>query len=280
MKQILLLLFVILPSLAPAQMPDWHLISQPTINPPKIYGTHSAGCMDGGIKLPENGEGYIQGKVHDNRSYGHPEMIAYIAKLGKEVSAINRTLIIGDLSSPRGGPAPITSSLHQSHQTGLDVDIWLRSAKQSESAHKIKQVSMLDNSSNNVNKEYWGSVEAEILARAASFEEVDRIFVNSVIKKELCRKHSGEDWMHKIRAWWGHNKHFHVRLKCPKDNLDCKMQSPVPDGDGCGEELSWWFSDEAKPGASKLVPRKYPILPKECGEVFAWKGIKRSDLAH
>lgn len=275
MKLSLLLLLVVLPNFTNAQMLDWHLVPQPTTNPAKVYGLHSAGCMDGGIKLPENGEGYIQGNVHDNRAYGQPEMISYISKLGKEVSAIDRTIIIGDLSSPRGGPAPITSSLHQSHQTGLDVDIWLRSAKKSENAHKIKQVYMLDKSGNNINKQYWSDAEVEILARAASFTEVDRIFVNSAIKKELCRKHSGEEWMHKIRAWWGHSEHFHVRLKCPQNNSDCKMQNPVPDGDGCGEELSWWFSDEAKFGTAKPAPRKYPVLPRECRNVFAW-----SNLAH
>jgi len=263
----MILLFVA-PNIARAQMLDWHLVETPTLSPPKIYGTYSAGCMDGGIKLPSRGEGYIQGDVHDNRAYGQPELINYIAKLGREVSSIERTLIIGDLASPRGGPAPITSSLHQSHQTGLDVDIWLGSAKNSENANKIRQVSMVDKNGSGITKKYWGDSEVEILARAASFSEVDRIFVNPVIKRELCSKHAGEEWMHKIRAWWGHVGHFHVRLKCPPNNPDCTMQKPVPDGDGCGEELAWWFSDDAKLTNSKFEPRKYPVLPKECKAVF------------
>jgi penicillin-insensitive murein endopeptidase len=268
MKIILFLWFLVGPCIAKAQIYDWHLVVTPTASHPKIYGTYSAGCMDGGIKLPARGEGYIHGDVHDNRAYGQPELIDYIAKLGKEASGIERTLIIGDLASPRGGPAPITSSLHQSHQTGLDVDIWLRSARKSENADKIRQISMVDRGNNSINTKYWGVAEVEILARAASFAEVDRIFVNPVIKKELCSKYAGEEWMHKIRAWWGHAEHFHVRLKCPENNPDCVMQKPVPDGDGCGKELAWWFSDEAKLTNSKLEPRKEPVLPKECVAVY------------
>ena len=270
MKIILLIFVLIFPELSNAQILDWHLVDTPTGNKSKIYGTYSAGCMDGGIKLPASGDGYVQGDVHDNRFYGQPELIEYITKLGREVAGLGRTIIIGDLASPRGGPAPITSSLHQSHQTGLDVDIWLRSAKDSENPSKIKQVPMVEKNSNAINRKYWDQATAEILARAASFSEVERIFVNPVIKKELCKRHAGEEWMHKIRAWWGHAEHFHVRLKCPTDNPDCKMQKPVPDGDGCGEELAWWFSEDAKLTSSKVEPRKYPALPAECRAVFGW----------
>ena len=168
--------------------------------------------------------------------------------------------------SPRGAcpPSPVRSP---KPQTGLDVDIWFRT-QAGENPHKIKQVPMLDSSWNNINKKYWDMATVEILAEAASFDEVERIFVNPVIKRELCHKHAGEPWMNKIRAWWGHAGHFHVRLKCPATSPDCKMQKPVPDGDGCGEELDWWFSDEAKLGKTQSVPRQYPVLPKECKVVF------------
>ncbi len=42
---------------------------------------------------------------------------------------------------------------------------------------------------------------------------------------------------------WGHDYHFHVRIKCPEGEADCKPQDPVPEGDGCGHELDWWFRD-------------------------------------
>ena len=45
----------------------------------------------------------------------------------------------------------------------------------------------------------------------------------------------------KIRPWFGHDSHFHVRIACPKDAAYCEDQAPVPAGDGCGDELYSWF---------------------------------------
>lgn len=271
MKHILLILTLFLPQIASAQMLDWYKVQEPTSHSPKIYGSHTAGCMDGGMRLPESGVGYVLGDVHDNRAYGQPEMLDYITKLANNVyKDTGRTLIISDISSPRGGPVPITSSLHQSHQTGLDVDIWFRSAKKTENAHKIKQVNMLDGKYNRVNSS-WGDAQVTMLKDAALLDGVDRIFVNPIIKNELCRNYAGEEWMRKIRPWWGHAAHFHVRLMCPKNNSECKMQQPVPEGSGCGKDLEWWFSDEAKQGTGTKEPRKPPILPKECDAVFSRK---------
>lgn len=267
-KILFILLIYILPHNATADMLDWHLVKEPTNKNPRIYGTYFAGCMDGGIRLPKKGIGFFLGGVHDNRAYGQPELINYIKTVSKIVSdTTNQTLIIGDLSSPRGGPAPIWSSLHQSHQSGLDVDIWFRAAKKSENPSKIKQVLMLNSNRDAVNRQYWSEDNVRILKKAASFDEVDRIFVNPVIKRELCSQHAGEPWIGKIRGWWGHAEHFHVRLKCPENSPDCKMQQPLKEGDGCGEELDWWFSEDAKSGGKK-EPRKYPDLPKECDVVF------------
>ena len=73
------------------------------------------------------------------------------------------------------------------------------------------------------------------------------MLVNAAIKKEMChvvdKKHDG--WMAKIRPWYGHADHIHVRLKCPPDSPNCRHQSPVPGGDGCDDKsLAYWFSDK------------------------------------
>ena len=51
--------------------------------------------------------------------------------------------------------------------------------------------------------------------------------------------------MNKVRAYWGHNYHFHIRIKCPAGDAACEPQDPVPPGDGCDKSLAWWFTDEA-----------------------------------
>ena len=66
----------------------------------------------------------------------------------------------------------------------------------------------------------------------------------------------------KVRPWFGHRAHMHVRLRCPAGSLECQEQDTPPPGDGCGAELASWFvphQPNAKPG--KSVP---PPLPPTC----------------
>ena len=112
---------------------------------------------------------------------------------------------------------------------------------------------------------------AAVLRLAASDPRVDRIFVNPVIKRSLCEGAAGEEdraWLRKIRSWWGHDEHFHVRLSCPEDSKDCVPQAPLPDDDGC--DVGWWFRPE-NAGDREQGHRKYeqrvkaaPRLPAAC----------------
>ena len=72
-----------------------------------------------------------------------------------------------------------------------------------------------------------------------------RVLVNAAIKKELCRVEANNDkpWMSKVRPWYGHADHIHVRLKRPADLLTCRAQPAVPSGNGCDKSLSSWFAD-------------------------------------
>ena len=79
-------------------------------------------------------------------------------------------------------------------------------------------------------------------------------------------------WQARLRPWWAHHDHFHVRLKCPPDSPQCKPQEPPPD-DGCGATLAWWFGEDA---AVKRVKKKEaeaeagePTLPEACAAVMA-----------
>jgi penicillin-insensitive murein endopeptidase len=93
---------------------------------------------------------------------------------------------------------------------------------------------------------------------AAKDPSVTRIFVNAAIKKEMCSE-AGTDraWLAKVRPWWGHSEHFHVRLACPND-AECKGQPPVLTADGCGYALDSWF----KPSILHPPPPKVPPKPK------------------
>jgi penicillin-insensitive murein endopeptidase len=86
--------------------------------------------------------------------------------------------------------------------------------------------------------------------RAASYREVERVFVHPAIKKALCDS-AGTDrrWLSKVRPIWGHYYHFHVRMDCPPGSAACETQAPVPGDDGCGKELADWYALLTKPAA-------------------------------
>lgn len=253
---------------------QWAAITQPTTSSDaQSIGSYTAGCLSGGVSLPVNGPGYQVMRLSRKRYYGHPDLKHFIENLG--LSAANRhlgTLLIGDLGQPRGGP---TLSGHRSHQTGLDVDIWFLLSEQASfrtlafnEREKWGAPSVLLDDSDTIDGRQWSEANEQILEIAARMPEVDRIFVNPSIKRKLCKNKGSHDWLRKIRPWWKHDDHFHVRLKCPKDSIYCRDQESLPKGDSCDASLAWWFSAEAKAPAKKAPPPKPPILPPQCDRVL------------
>ena len=75
---------------------------------------------------------------------------------------------------------------------------------------------------------------------------MNRIFVSPPIRRYMCREFPRASWLYRLRPWWGHEDHFHVRLMCPADSPFCREQDPLdPSDSGCGAELDWWFSPDA-----------------------------------
>ena len=157
-------------------------------------------------------------------------------------------VVVGDLSQPRGGPTP---SGHRSHQTGLDADIGYAAPAGVRAGHLSRQareqlspLAVIDLKTHETTGA-WTPAVAKLLALAAADPAVDRIFVNPAIKKLLCAGPTAKaPWQGRLRPWWAHHDHFHVRLKCPADSPQCVPQDPPPD-DGCGATLAWWFSEDA-----------------------------------
>lgn len=74
----------------------------------------------------------------------------------------------------------------------------------------------------------WSSDIASLIKLAAQDNDVTRIFVNPAIKQQLCLDAgSDRDWLRKVRPWFQHRAHMHVRLRCPADSLECEDQ-PLP----------------------------------------------------
>ena len=164
---------------------------------------------------------------------------------------------------------------HASHQTGLDVDIWMLPAKNlnltKTERENISSISLRKSRGAYVN-ESWTTEHHKLLRSAATDPRVERIFVFPGAKVKMCKDEKGNrDWLRKIRPWYGHHYHFHVRLKCPNDASECVNQHPPPLGDGCGEAEKWVKNilnpPKRDPNAPKPKP-KPPLtlkrIPKEC----------------
>jgi penicillin-insensitive murein endopeptidase len=239
------------------RVPDWGTVSEPSPAPARAIGGHALGCLGGAVQLPATGPGYQVMRPSRNRAYGHPTLVAFVKSFAKQAKAAGWPgVLVGDLAQPRGGPMPAG---HASHQSGLDVDIWFTpSPKRSLSIaerNEMSAVSMVKAGGGAVDPAAWSSAQVTLLKLAATAPEVDRIFVNAVIKKAACAA-AGSDrrWLAKLRPWWGHTHHFHVRLQCPEGETSCLNQEPVPAEDGCGAPLAEWLEAEAKARAEPKTP--------------------------
>jgi penicillin-insensitive murein endopeptidase len=265
--------------LALAQPPvnPWHEVSSPSDGAPSSIGDYSSGCVRGARALDLDGEGYQVVHTERRRYFGHPELVDFVRKLGQQAHAKGLSaILVGDLGQPRGGPAP---SGHASHQTGLDVDIWFASPPKTtgplsqEEREHMKAHSVLDPHTQSIAKSDLSRV-TELLKLTVADARVERVFVNPIIKRTLCTKGpTDRAWLAKLRPWYGHDDHFHVRLACPADSHDCAAQAPAPAGDGC-DQIDWWFSEEARADRDKgkkayqsKVARK-PQLPEQCAVVL------------
>jgi penicillin-insensitive murein DD-endopeptidase len=243
----------------------------------RSIGFYASGCLAGAVALPINGPSWQVMRLSRNRNWGHPKLIAFLERLAEKAKKVGwNGLLVGDISQPRGGPM-LTG--HSSHQVGLDADIWLtpmpdRTLSHEErefmSATEIVREDRLD-----VDTSVWTHAHTELIRTAAEDPDVERIFVNAAIKKALCRE-AGSDrgWLAKVRPWWGHDYHFHVRIYCPADSPECKPQPAPEPGDGCGHELDYWFSEAVlhpPPPTEPPKPRAgltMANLPPACRQVL------------
>ena len=239
-------------------------------------GRHARGCLAGGVQLPESGPTWQAMRLGRNHNWGHPAMIAFVEDLSRSATRVGwKGLYVGDISQARGGPV----KGHASHQTGLDVDIWFTPPPRLDlSRREREQLSAIDvraADQRHVNGNWTKSHEA-LLKAAAQDPRVNRIFVTAPAKLAMCADTGAKDraWLGKIRPWWGHNDHFHVRLNCPAGAEGCVNPDPVPAGDGC-QEAVWWVTealeppDPDAPTPKPKPPLRLADLPPQCGEVLS-----------
>lgn len=245
------------------------------------FGSYAKGCAAGSVQLPETGPTWQAMRLSRNRNWGHPETIDFIQKLSAKAARLPgwKGLYIGDISQPRGGPM---LSGHRSHQIGLDIDIWMLPADNlrlsRRDREKISSVSLRRAKGAYINDKFTRQ-HMEIMKAAAKDKRTARIFVFPGAKVAMCNAEKGNrKWLRKIRPWYGHHYHFHVRLACPKGARGCVDQNPPPAGDGCADAQKW-VNDilnppkpkPRDPNAPKPKPRREYVLadlPQQCAQVL------------
>ncbi len=249
---------------------------------PEPFGGYSKGCAAGNVQLPETGPTWQVMRLSRNRNWGQPILLDFIKDLSKVAASQPgwNGIYVGDMSQPRGGPM-LTG--HVSHQIGLDVDLWMLPADRwnlsVDERESISSISLRRNKGAFTNSK-WTQSHFNILKAAASDPRVARIFVFPGAKVRMCKEAKGDrSWLRKIRPWYGHHYHFHVRLSCPKGARGCVDQNPPPAGDGCDDAQSWVNNilnppppKPRDPNAPKPKPKRELTLgdlPAQCASVLS-----------
>ncbi|MBI5262916.1 MAG: penicillin-insensitive murein endopeptidase [Bradyrhizobium sp.] len=251
----------------------------PTAMPTRVIGSYAKGCIAGAAPMPFNGDSWQVMRLSRNRYWGHPDLIAMLKRLAARAhkDAGWPGILVGDLGQARGGPA-LTG--HASHQIGLDADIWLTPMPNRmlsrEEREEMSAIMMVREDRLDVDPRVFTPGHVLVLRDAAQEANVQRIFVNAAIKKALCREAKGDrSWLSKIRPWWGHDFHFHIRMKCPPGAAECEGQPSQAEDEGCKPaDLSYWFKDSIiHPIPPKEPPKPRPPmtlaqLPAACKQVL------------
>lgn len=235
-------------------------------------GKYSDGRIKDSLDLEKNNYGLQHMRRSRNAYHGHDHMIEFLRDIASDsYSKGNGQLLVSDISAEHGG----NLSGHASHQIGLDVDIWFWRPDDSNTnlsdseRENLGAPIYLDPKTNQfVKNRAWDTRLDNVFKDVALDNRVARVFVNPGVKKRLCQKYPGQKWLSKIRPWWRHHEHLHVRLKCPKDSPKCVPQAE-PTAINCDtNDLNWWFSDDFKREYRRrygkaMVTGEYPVCDVE-----------------
>lgn len=261
--------FASLPSLAADALTPWQRVKGPVKATPHSVGEINNGCLIGGQALPLLNSSYQVLREDKLRYFGHPNLINFIQRITTKTQNEKLGIVlVGDMAMPAGGRF---TTGHRSHQNGLDVDIWLRLINTRWTNEQLKQpvaIDLVNNNGKQVIEKRWSANIARLIKLSAQDSSVARIFVHPAIKLKLCET-AGNDrqWLRKIRPWFGHRSHMHVRLNCPSDSKECIAQTAPPIGDGCGSELMSWFKDKQPLPTVKSKENELPPLPTTCQQL-------------
>ena len=209
---------------------------------PEAVGTHTNGSLKNGIKIDNEGLGFIKVFRNNNSNWGTHYLISTIEYVTSEMRdryPNHPRLEITALSKERGGH----SSGHDSHQNGLDVDAVYLKKKHVRDHSRIDGSQAAPTRSFVQNGQVSDNFDLErnfqIMHLFVKTGRVNTIFVDRVIKKSLCEYVKSaqipnhEQTLRKIKHWPNHSTHLHVRLECPRSSRQCYGPEEANESLGC-----------------------------------------------
>ena len=177
-----------------------------------------------------------------------------------------RGLLVGDMSQPRGGPM-LTG--HASHQVGLDADIWLTPMPDRELTPAGARG---DVGHHGGRRRPQGCRSEDLDAGARGGDQgrragsAGRAHLRQPRHQEGAvprRRQTTARGCSKVRPYWGHDYHFHIRIACPGRQPRLQPQPPRAAGDGCTARNSITGSPMRSciPAPHRLQPRR----SRRCG---------------
>lgn len=159
--------------------------------------------------------------------YGTQEMMEILEAIGEKANTMARNKIfISRISAKAGGRLPPSKS----HQNGMDVDIGYFTVQGKVQFPIVASGGALKKSDFSVAK----TLEVFKFLMTQQVSPVDRLFVDQSIINNLCReaKNSGKfkgsekaayaKLFENLQHVDGHGNHFHLRLRCTKNQPDCQ----------------------------------------------------------
>ncbi len=173
MKNTVIALLALLASAGSLAATPWQKITQPIGGSAQSIGAFSNGCIVGAEALPLSAPGYQVMRTDQRRYFGHPDLVQFIQRLSNQVHNKGMgTVLIGDMGMPAGGRF---NGGHASHQTGLDVDIFLQLPQTRWTSSQLLKPQALDlvaSDGKHVVPSLWSPQISQLIKLAAEDSEV------------------------------------------------------------------------------------------------------------
>ena len=119
-----------------------------------------------------------------------------------------------------------------SHQVGLDADVWLTPMPDHtlsrEDREAMSAVDMVAEDGLSVDRSHWTSAQAAIIKGGGRGARGRPHLRQRRDQEGAVRDPQGRAWMKRVRAYWGHKYHFHIRIKCPAETALSAAEPPAP----------------------------------------------------